>query len=357
MGQPQHALRRPALAAMALLLFAVVPLGQANTLSAHIMRRMGFKPHLRHFAKGARNEAPRGLAVTKLREIPHEGSPWTQGLEFSDDGLLVETSGDFPTGSGSLIRLVDPSTGAVVRKVTQGLDQPLFAEGISRVGDSWFLSTYEDHVVLEYDGDFAYLRSHPFEFEGWGLARSPDGKSFIATNSSEFLLSLDASFRIQSARAATCMGHAVPGLNELELVDDFLGRGPALLGNVINTRLVLVLDPATAKCTGVFHLRGLEKEEPTESAGYHVANGIAYNRETRTFWVTGKNWNSMFEVRVSDHAEASGDGAEALALLRSHVGSAISSPSLLQRSDPRTSPVSDHAQSQLPIKASLRVSR
>lgn len=30
----------------------------------------------------------------------------------------------------------------------------------------------------------------------------------------------------------------------------------------------------------------------------NVMNGIAYNSETKTFFVTGKNWNYIFEVEL-----------------------------------------------------------
>ena len=31
-----------------------------------------------------------------------------------------------------------------------------------------------------------------------------------------------------------------------------------------------------------------------------VLNGIAYNPKTKTIFVTGKNWDKMFEIKVSD---------------------------------------------------------
>jgi len=29
-----------------------------------------------------------------------------------------------------------------------------------------------------------------------------------------------------------------------------------------------------------------------------VLNGIAYHKERKTFFVTGKNWNKLFELRI-----------------------------------------------------------
>lgn len=49
---------------------------------------------------------PRSYKVTKLRTIPHVDKPWTQGLEFSDDGRLIETSGDYPEAEGNHVSCV-----------------------------------------------------------------------------------------------------------------------------------------------------------------------------------------------------------------------------------------------------------
>lgn len=262
---------------------------------------------------------PKSYAVVQLRQIPHLNKPFTQGLEFTPDGWLVETSGDYPPGVGSYVRIVDPATGATARKVTEGMHGPMFLEGITRLNDRWYASTYLNKVVLEFDERFNFVGSHTFPYEGWGLTRSQNGESFLATNGSEYFLSLEAgSFRLLSEKLVTCFGKAVQGLNELEFIEDFLGAGPAVLGNIIDTRLVLVLNPDTAICTAAFHLKDLEPEQAAEVGGFHVANGIAYNKQNGTLWVTGKNWESMFEIRlIEEHAPQQ----EALHLLRSYLGS------------------------------------
>jgi len=242
--------------------------------------------------------------VTTLRQFEHVGAPWTQGLEFSADGKLVETSGDYPPGSGSFVRLLDPESGKPQQVISDGLKdehgKSLFIEGIVERGGHWFATTYEDQLAIEYDKNFQHVASHYYPNVGWGLTLGPGGESFLVTNGSEYVMSLGTKdWQIKDTKVAHCMGKRVKGLNELEMVEDFDGSGPALLGNVINTRLVLALDPKTFACTGVFHLEELENREPLEERGYHVANGIAYNKKTGTFFVTGKNWRSMFEIRVS----------------------------------------------------------
>mmetsp|Transcript_69366 Transcript_69366/g.224272 ORF Transcript_69366/g.224272 Transcript_69366/m.224272 type:complete len:315 (-) Transcript_69366:24-968(-) len=269
---------------------------------------------------------PETYAVTTLRRLPHTGEPWTQGLEFTAGGELVETSGDYPPGVGTFVRIVDPETGGEVRRITDGLvgsgngSAGYFLEGISEMAGHWFASTYLNSVVLEYSDNFTFLGRRPFPWEGWGLAYSRESSTFLATNGSEHLLYLDpATFQAVETKVATCLGKRVAGLNELELVEDLLGGGPALVANVINTRLVLILSPATARCTGVFLLDGpdMEPVKSFEPLGYHVANGIAYDRRRGTFFVTGKNWRSLFEVRLD---EAPGQRRALAALERVLVG-------------------------------------
>mmetsp|Transcript_1690 Transcript_1690/g.5262 ORF Transcript_1690/g.5262 Transcript_1690/m.5262 type:complete len:309 (+) Transcript_1690:96-1022(+) len=280
---------------------------------------LSLQPHARQF-----QEEPLSCTVQVLRQFPHASRPFTQGLELAGDGQLVETSGDFPPDTGSFVRLMDPQRGLETLRTADGLrgqsvpHKSKFVEGITEMNGHWFASTYKDGVVLEYDDKFNYLASYPFPYEGWGLTHSLDGGSFLATNSTASLMTVEpASFRVTDVKTVTCLGKPVAGLNELEMVPDFLGRGPALLGNVINTRLVLAVDPATARCLAVMSLAGggLERERESEQFGYHVANGIAFNRQSGTFFVTGKNWRSMFEVQFRE------DSGQKLALqaLRRHL--------------------------------------
>jgi glutamine cyclotransferase len=275
-------------------------------------------------------EKLKSYKVKQLKALPHEGSPWTQGLEFRSDGSIVETSGDYPAGVGSLLRVLDPQSGEVTATFKEGLEKSTFLEGITEFGGHWFLTTYNDKVALEYDEAFHLVGKHPFPWEGWGLTRSADGQSFITTNGTEYVMRLNPrTFELEDVKTAACLGKRVTGLNELELIDDFLGQGPALLGNIVNTRLVLVLDPATMKCTGAFHLRDLEEPIDREQFGFHVANGIAYDRVSGNFIFTGKNWNNMYEAQVASEPSA---GSPALKMLSQHLSAA---PRLDQRGPAR----------------------
>jgi glutamine cyclotransferase len=48
---------------------------------------------------------------------------------------------------------------------------------------------------------------------------------------------------------------------------------------------------------GVIDFSGL-KEKVAQVSNLNVLNGIAYHPKRKTFFVTGKNWSKMFEVKI-----------------------------------------------------------
>jgi len=268
---------------------------------------------------------PTSFSVSVVRELPHEAAPFTQGLEFTSDGsLLIETSGSYPPPKQSYVRQVDPHTGSTIRRTSVGLSSGggRFVEGIVQLQPphgNWFASTFTDKVVVEYDQMLNHVRDHSFPHTGWGFTRNGPRTAFLATNGSEHVMTLQpGSFHEMYSQPALCLGKPVRQLNELEFVDDFLGRGhPALLGNIYGTRIVMALDPSSLHCIGAFHLEGLGDTGVAESFGHHVANGVAFNPHSGNFMVTGKNWKSIFEVRLAE--DPAGTNGRAMDLVRDRL--------------------------------------
>eukprot|EP00930_Biecheleria_cincta_P059167 TRINITY_DN4491_c0_g2_i1.p1 TRINITY_DN4491_c0_g2~~TRINITY_DN4491_c0_g2_i1.p1 ORF type:complete len:322 (-),score=52.31 TRINITY_DN4491_c0_g2_i1:466-1431(-) len=278
--------------------------------------------------------APQGFRVTKLREMAHEEKPFTQGLELFAPGQLVETSGSYPFGTSSFIRVLDLVTGRVLNQTTAGVEN-YFVEGITRSGDGWLATTYLDGKAAKYDRQLNKVAELDFPTEGWGFSRSHDDSKFFATNGSAFVLELDPeTLALQRAIPARCLGKDIPGLNELEMVDNFFGLGPTLLGNVYRTRLVIGLDTVNFECNSVFHLDDLERVEADEGSGFHVANGITYLPDSGNLLVTGKNWDSIYEISL---AKDDGASSEAVSKLRSWL-----SPGFLQVSRKTLSQIPDY---------------
>ena len=80
-------------------------------------------------------------------------------------------------------------------------------------------------------------------------------------------------------------------LNELEWVDGMIWA------NVYLTDAIVEIDPRTGVVVGYVDLPLLRtqlKNNPEAEA----FNGVAYNRSTGRFYVTGKDWNRIFEIEI-----------------------------------------------------------
>ena len=84
----------------------------------------------------------------------------------------------------------------------------------------------------------------------------------------------------------------IKAVNELEWID---GK---IYTNVWTKDAIAVVNPNTGAVEGILDMSGLRKLINTTPDD--VLNGIAYNPKTKTIFVTGKNWDKMFEITVSE---------------------------------------------------------
>lgn len=87
----------------------------------------------------------------------------------------------------------------------------------------------------------------------------------------------------------TVQGEPVTQLNELECVD---GR---VYSNVWQTNFIVRIDPETGHIDAIINASALLTE--SEAASADVLNGIAYDTDRDVFYITGKRWPKLFEVR------------------------------------------------------------
>ncbi len=231
------------------------------------------------------------LAPQVLNEYPHDSSAFTQGLLW-DDGYLYESTGLW--GQSSL-RRVDIETG--VPQTAIALDEAYFAEGLERVGNRLIQLTWQAGLAFVYDFDsFEHIDTLQYEGEGWGLCY--DGRYLFMSDSTSRLSIRDPeSFELIFRGAVTLEGQVIPPqlLNELECV------GEHIYANAWNTDYIFRIDKFTGVISAVIDASGLltAAERDALSSG-SVLNGIAYNDEADTFYITGKNWPKLFEVVFID---------------------------------------------------------
>ena len=222
------------------------------------------------------------LEVEVVAEHPHDRGAFTQGLLWAD-GHLWESTGEYGRSS---LREVDPETGTVLRQVD--VEPALFGEGLALVGDRLIQLTWRSGLALVYDrstlgsvGEFIYPG------EGWGLAW--DGKRLVMSDGSSRLTFRDAkTFEEIGTLRVTLDGDPLGSLNELEAVDGWI------YANLWHDDRIVRIDPETGKVRAVIDASGLLS--PMERMGTDVLNGIAYDPRSKTFWITGKLWPSMFQV-------------------------------------------------------------
>jgi glutaminyl-peptide cyclotransferase len=237
------------------------------------------------------------LTIEVLNEYPHDPDSFTQGL-LLHEGTFYESAGQY---GQSDVRQVEIETGEIIRKVE--LNAQFFAEGLTLIPgnpdaqpptpDTLIQLTWRERTAIVWSLEtFAPIDSYFYETEGWGICY--DGERLLMSDGTSNLYVRDAgNFQLRAMIPVTLDGAPVPNLNELECVGD------EVYANIWQTDTIVRIDPATGAVTAVIDASGLlTPEERAALAGGAVLNGIAYNPEADTFYITGKLWSSLFEVRL-----------------------------------------------------------
>lgn len=233
------------------------------------------------------SQTPKLYTYEILNTYPHDITSYTQGLEFHN-GILYESTGQY---GESKLRALDYSSGKVLKNIN--LSSSYFGEGLTIFNEKIYQLTWQEGHGLIYDlnkfepiGSFNYGQSK----EGWGLCN--DGKKLYKTDGSENIWMLNAQTleEEQFVQAYTNKGK-LTNLNELEWVN---GK---IYANRYQKNGVAIINPTNGAIEAVIDFKDL-KSKVTNHAGLDVLNGMAYNSETKTLFVTGKRWDKLFEVRI-----------------------------------------------------------
>lgn len=233
------------------------------------------------------SEKPKLYTYEIVSSYPHDILAYTQGLEFHRD-TLYESTGQ--RGESSL-RKVDYSTGEVLKKVE--LDDFYFGEGLTILDGKIYQLTWESQEGLIYDletlemtGKFAYSESK----EGWGLCN--DGERLYKSDGTDKIWILNRqSLEEESFIQPTTNKSVLNQMNELEWVE---GK---IYANTYQKDGVVIINPKNGAVTGVVDFRGL-RDKVKQHSRLDVLNGIAYHKASERLFVTGKNWDKLFEVKL-----------------------------------------------------------
>jgi glutaminyl-peptide cyclotransferase len=217
---------------------------------------------------------------------PHTPDAFTQGLAV-EGHLLYESTGLY--GQSSL-RCLDLTTGRLIYRFS--LAPHLFAEGIALFSDRLIQLTWRERRAFVYQRpSLKLVQTFLYQGEGWGLCR--DGDSVWMSNGTSLLVQRDQqTFKMRRQLVVRWSGHSDFRLNDLECVGD------SLYANVWLTHWIIRINKHTGEVTGCLDASQLLSEQERKQLGSEaVLNGIAFRPETSTFFVTGKLWPWIFELR------------------------------------------------------------
>lgn len=229
---------------------------------------------------------PEPLIFQVVRTLPHDSTAYTQGL-LLHGGVLYESTGRY---GESTVRTVDPTDGTVMHRVP--LDSTYFGEGLALVDDRLIQLTWKEGTARVLDLEtLESLGSFSYGGEGWGLCH--DGTSLWMSDGTSTLTRRDPeSFSVLQTLDVTADGVGVYALNELECVEG------EIWANVYQRDIIVRIDASSGAVTGVLDAQALTRDAGRAGDREAVLNGIAWNPDTRTFYVTGKLWPTMYEISV-----------------------------------------------------------
>jgi len=225
-----------------------------------------------------------------INEYNHDINSYTQGLEFDSKGVLYEGTGQY---GSSTLQKYNYKTGRNLNKIF--LDKSYFGEGITILNNKVFQLTWKSKIGFIYNlDDFKLINSFNYNIssEGWGLCN--DGNILYKSDGTEKIWKLNPeSLEEMDYISVVTNNKIINKINELEWHNNKIYANTYQF----NKEVGLIIEPTNGQVEGVIDFTGL-KERVKNHPKLDVLNGIAYNKITNTFFVTGKNWNKLFEIEI-----------------------------------------------------------
>jgi len=221
---------------------------------------------------------------TVVKSYPHDITAFTEGLVY-ENGFLYESTGLY---GNSTLRRVELQTGETLQPYSMSPD--LFGEGITIFGDRIIQLTWNPGKGFVYDkNSFELIYEFNYTTEGWGITN--DGKNLIMSDGTANLYFLNPE---TFERTGTLWVHdgdlSLANLNELEYIHG------DVYANVWHQDKIAIINIQTGRVKGWINLTGLY--DMSNADPENVLNGIAYDASRERFFVTGKRWSQLFEIKL-----------------------------------------------------------
>jgi glutamine cyclotransferase len=237
---------------------------------------------------GAANGTPiYGYSV--VAKCPHSTSNYTEGF-FYLDGMFYEGTG---MSGRSAVIATDPKTGNTIKR--REIPSQYFGEGIVDWGPNIYEWTWKSHVCFVYNrATLQPVKQFTYAGEGWGMTRT--AKEIITSDGSATLYFRDPdTFQETHHILVTDGNKVIDNLNELEFI-----KGE-IYANIWHSDMIARISPSDGHVIAWIDLTGLMPSDQRIDAE-SVLNGIAYDSQHDRLFVTGKQWPTIFEIKLVSRA-------------------------------------------------------
>jgi glutamine cyclotransferase len=231
---------------------------------------------------------PVNIGYNIVKVYPHDVTSFTQGLIWFNNTLYEGTG---LRGESRLMK-IDIETGKPTQKID--IPQPYFGEGVTILNDKIYQLTWEENKVFVYDlATFKKIKEFDWSMQGWGLTHN--GKQLlISTGDSNIYFVNPETFAIERTLGVYDNNGYLADLNELEFVNG------VIYANVLSKDYIAKINPETGLVEGRIDLTSiLQKTGQPITEETDVLNGIAFNPATNSFYITGKKWPALYEIKLN----------------------------------------------------------
>lgn len=249
---------------------------------------------------------------TIVNRYKRSDQAYTEGFSYYN-GLILESTGAAGETRLQWLKLnEDTKTVEILKKFDFPGDY--FGEGSALVNvngfSSIYMMTYTQKIAVKVDTGLNSIQKvfqMPSEIqEGWGMTLLPTKPNTVlvsdgTNNIYECDVSQDLAIKQTHSFMDPSYGGILHNINELEYVDGFVYANRFMYDEIVK------LDMTTNKIVQKYNTENLRSEATKmiyQMYGRYLAfdeviNGIAYNPQKGTFYLTGKRWPLIFEVKFN----------------------------------------------------------
>lgn len=190
----------------------------------------------------------------------------------------------------SKIGIIDLKTGQFEKLLD--INNKYFGEGLTYDGKSiWYLTYKENTVLIINPSTLEITNILYFKGEGWGICF--DGTNFITSDGSEYLTFRNKeTFQPMKKILVHTDNEKFNQINELEYYNGHI------YANVWHKNIILKIDSKTGNINTIYDCNNLIKKTHIKLDDENILNGIAHLKDNY-FIITGKNWSYAFKVSLN----------------------------------------------------------